>query len=71
MSQRGRLELLDPDKRQRVSKLLLELWDVLDLKRSRSEIVMGSRRLEVWRHQYEVLGKLLLGEDCPEGETLT
>ena len=72
---RGLMELHDPQRRQLAREGLLKLWDAMDLSKGSS----GLRRLpgepcpetrRTYRQFYELIGHLILGDDCPEKEEL-
>lgn len=69
---RGALEVDSAERREKVGKALLQLWDALELSHFRkfdSPIDHGNHGEH--HRLYDFVGKSLLGEDCPFREELT
>ena len=65
----GIMELRDPEAREKAAVALGLLWDALDLSSG-----PGLGREPKWKSRYllyRFIGETLLGNDCPEKETLT
>ena len=72
---RGPLELQDHDSRELAKEAFSKLWDAMDL-----SVPCGGLRMkgnpspeayEAYCQAYQFVGKMLLGDDCPEKEVLT
>lgn len=70
------LELRDNDKRERAKKVLLQLWDIMELSDTGYSGIHLPNEISKEASQsywlaYHHIGDLLLGKDCPEKEQLT
>lgn len=69
---RRALEVDSSERREKVSKAMLQLWDALELSHFRkldSPVDHGNH--DEHRRLYEFIGKTLLGDDCPFRAELT
>jgi hypothetical protein len=71
----GPTEIQDEDRRRLAEEGLLKLWDAMQLSDGGCGIRLpgytGVRLRDVYTQVYHYVGKMLLGEDCPEKEVLT
>jgi hypothetical protein len=68
----GPLEVQGEEERKEAARILLELWNVLDLRRPPGRFGSGCERARYDAHEqaWYSFGKMILGEDCPEEEVL-
>lgn len=63
-------QITDPEKRKEAERLLLELWDLMELSDPPRIAVRSHdmRGYHIRLQTYTVLGEILLGKDYPERE---
>ncbi len=68
----GPLEVRDDERRKEVTRVMLALWDAMNCQRCDPFLREHEQeRIQARRELFEFVGKMLLGEDCPEGYELT
>lgn len=72
VGQRSMEEIQNEDRRKMAAEALSLLWDAMELSGSDAGIKLpGSENRAKYRQAYLHIGKMLLGDDCPEKEVLT
>lgn len=68
----GPTEIQDPEARKKAKEGLTLLWDAMGLRDGGGLVfALDRHRRDVRYGVYYSFGEALLGEECPEGETLT
>ena len=68
----GPMEIQDPEAREKAKKALSDLWDAMGLRDGGGLVFpLDRHRRDVNYGLYYFVGEALLGDECPEGESLT
>lgn len=64
----GPFEIQDEDDRALAKRAMSDLWDAMRLSKCGGILVDSKQKKVIYEQVYLLLGKMILGKDCPEKE---